>query len=85
MQWTSLSLLALCLSHAAAVEVSEGGVAHLFANGSAEVDKAFSDAFAAFENSFDYKLYDKFAAQFKEAAGDPLFFSLRELGSFCWL
>lgn len=66
MQWTSLSLLALCLSHAAAVKVSEGGVVHLFANGSAEVDRAFSDAFAMFEKSFDYKLYDKFATQFKE-------------------
>ena len=78
MQWTSLSLLALCLGHAAAVQVSEGGVVHLFANGSAEMDKAFSDAFASFEKSFDYKLYDKFVAQFKETAGDPLFFSARD-------
>ena len=42
------------------------GMAREEAESFLRLSEAFSDAFAAFEKTFDYKLYDKFATQFKE-------------------
>lgn len=51
---------------ASALSISEHGVAHVFENGTAEMDQAFAAAFEQYEKTFDYKLYDKFVAELEQ-------------------
>jgi len=45
---------------------SHSGVVYLFANGTAEANKAFLSVYKHFEDTFDYKLYDHFLSELRK-------------------